>query len=641
MHGFILSVVANVAVAGALALLALIVTRTWRDPRLAHALWLLVLFKLVTPPLVQAPVPHSLLTSAHDIGQDHTDSTKRLPASVGLIGPRSAALAALPEPRDAASARPVLLPVVWLGGAIWLTGAMACLTLFLLRTLRFRKLLAASSEADGELLGDARRLASVIALASCPAIRVIDARIPPLVWSVGCRPVILLPLGVLARLDANQRETVLLHELAHIRRRDHWVRSFELLVMVLHWWNPIVWWTSRQIRQSEEECCDAWVVWALPECRRSYGQALLETVEFLTESRAVPAVIGNAFGGFLFKRRIEMILKRRMNPTMPRLMWVAMLLLGAAVLPVSTGMQAVAQAPGAPLAPLSDSSTGASSPVEQPKVNPYGVIRGPGGRIAEPVQKSHAEIERALAEADAITVMVGVRNVLLPLLESANVSRVAMAVFDATKDDDQTAIYLLGDSLLIATQQSNAEFIVTALVKVLFSADEGATSLGLISKDYPLTDKEAGPLASLLKAFGSKDVYVWAYDREKGTASISAPAEVHRRIAALLQLLRNDGGGIGFTSAEDDADPQPNEDTGATFDERAGREGSDFHFTPLTGKQIQEQRLRQEQLLRHQQQILHILSEKQRLRQEQEQLLRQEQQVLELLRQKNGEPNSP
>lgn len=70
MQGFILSVISNVAVAGALALLAFVVTRVWRNPHLAHALWLLVLMKLVTPPIVQAPVPQWLLTSARPIGQE-------------------------------------------------------------------------------------------------------------------------------------------------------------------------------------------------------------------------------------------------------------------------------------------------------------------------------------------------------------------------------------------------------------------------------------------------------------------------------------------------------------------------------------------------------------------------------------------
>jgi beta-lactamase regulating signal transducer with metallopeptidase domain len=491
MGSFVLSVVSNIAVAGALALLAIVITRVWRNPHLAHALWLLVLLKLVTPPIVQAPLPQWPLISAREFGQEESDSTKRMHASAPPLArgnaastmpfkPRDVASAALLEPRDADSALPVVSPVVWLGGAIWLAGALTWSGIFLRSYLRFRKLFVESAEANGQILADARRLAGVIGLARCPALRVVDARIPPLVWSVGRRPVILLSLPIWASFDDAQRQAVLLHELAHIRRRDHWVRWFELLVTVLYWWNPIVWWASRQIRQAEEECCDAWVVWALPECRRSYGQALLQTVEFLTESRAVPAVVGNAFGGFLFKRRIEMILKRRMNPKMSWLMWAGVLLLGAIVLPVA------AQAPrdGVTSNAKGDKTRAANKHLEQ--------------------RVSHLET----------------------MLESL-----------------QEAITTLTDS----PESKSVEQMRVGGAKGVPTPGEGAMGVfGLTSQDYPLTDKEADPLCSLLEAFGNKHVYVWAYDREKGTASINTTAEGHRCIAALLQLLREENGDIHF-----------------------------------------------------------------------------------------------
>src|SRR5207244_1233727 len=49
--------VSNVAAAAVLALVATVVGRVCRRPALVHALWLLVLLKLLTPPLVRVPVP--------------------------------------------------------------------------------------------------------------------------------------------------------------------------------------------------------------------------------------------------------------------------------------------------------------------------------------------------------------------------------------------------------------------------------------------------------------------------------------------------------------------------------------------------------------------------------------------------------
>ena len=704
MQGFILSVVSNVAVAGALALLALGVTRIWRDPHLAHALWLLVLLKLVTPPIVPAPVPQSLWTSAREIGPEETASTKRLPApappqetrdvasaaldesrdaaSIAPVEPRAAASAALLEPADAASAVPVVLPIVWIGLAIWLAGALAWLGVLLRRYLRFSKLLVASAEADGQLRADARRLASVIGLPGCPEVRVVAARIPPLVWSVGRRPVILLPLPVWGRLDAAQRQTVLLHEWAHVRRRDHWVQWFELLVMVLYWWNPLVWWASRQIRQAEEECCDAWVVWALPECRRSYGEALLQTVEFLTESRAVPAVVGNAFGGFPFKRRIEMILKRRVNPKMSWPMWVTVLLLGAIVLPVA------AQQPDRDKTPAARESleerierlekslehlqaankTSSEAPDESPEntrgaeprfgapegftteampIWADGGMSGSAFKLPDYLPAAHGNMveifpkhflmlhpqgssrswhitfvrDRSgatpgktfwtaeltlppvdkLQQGDTFEIHADKESKVVAYVEAdyANDLDIGVKIVDARTGEIKhqgTLLRNMSRYQAMAEQMRNGgtkgapaagsgmrgmpggtRNLFSGEGMVLMGGVESGSLSGLTSKDYPLTDEEADPLASLLKAFGNKHVYVWAYDRARGTASINTTAEGHRRIAALLQLLRKSGGEIHF------------------------------HSAPLTDQEIQERRLREE----------HRLRDELRLRQEQ------------------------
>jgi len=86
-------------------------------------------------------------------------------------------------------------------------------------------------------------------------------------WSV----VILLPRSLIETMDREQRQSILIHKFAHLRRHDHWVRWFEVIVLCVFWWNPIAWWASRMLREAAEECCDAWVVWALPQGRRAYG----------------------------------------------------------------------------------------------------------------------------------------------------------------------------------------------------------------------------------------------------------------------------------------------------------------------------------------------------------------------------------
>ena len=70
------------------------------------------------------------------------------------------------------------------------------------------------------------------------------------------KPVILIPLGVITAIPADQIEMVLLHELAHIRRFDFFVNFLQRLTELLFFFNPGILWISRLIREERENCCD-------------------------------------------------------------------------------------------------------------------------------------------------------------------------------------------------------------------------------------------------------------------------------------------------------------------------------------------------------------------------------------------------
>ena len=74
------------------------------------------------------------------------------------------------------------------------------------------------------------------------------------------RPVILVPVGLLAGMPAGQVEAILLHELAHIRRHDYLVNLLQTVVEGLLFYHPAVWWISGVIRAERENCCDDLVV---------------------------------------------------------------------------------------------------------------------------------------------------------------------------------------------------------------------------------------------------------------------------------------------------------------------------------------------------------------------------------------------
>lgn len=90
------------------------------------------------------------------------------------------------------------------------------------------------------------------------------------------RPVILMPFSLMSQLTPAQLETVLLHELSHIKRNDYLVNVFQSLLEIIFFFHPAIWWMSNHIRKIREEVCDDKVI-AQGTDPLEYAQSLLET----------------------------------------------------------------------------------------------------------------------------------------------------------------------------------------------------------------------------------------------------------------------------------------------------------------------------------------------------------------------------
>lgn len=92
------------------------------------------------------------------------------------------------------------------------------------------------------------------------------------------KPVILIPMGMMSGLTTEQLETVIMHELAHIRRHDYIVNFIQSVVETIFFFNPFVWVLSRMIRREREYCCDDVVV-QTHGGKKAYAYALTQIAE--------------------------------------------------------------------------------------------------------------------------------------------------------------------------------------------------------------------------------------------------------------------------------------------------------------------------------------------------------------------------
>lgn len=146
------------------------------------------------------------------------------------------------------------------------------------------------------------------------------------------KPVILLPASAITGFTPEQLETILAHELAHIRRHDYLINLIQTVIVTLLFYHPAVWWVSRHIRNERECCCDAIVI-KLTDLKFDYATALTQ----LASSRTSPYRLALAAGSGSLVDRVRRIAGFDDAPSVSPKAWLTgvLLLILAVVLPVT------------------------------------------------------------------------------------------------------------------------------------------------------------------------------------------------------------------------------------------------------------------------------------------------------------------
>ncbi len=443
----------NAVVATVLALVVFPVARGLRKPALAHGLWIVVLAKFLTPSMIAVPLPAWWPTSirlevarsgsedapgdsadeprstsplaAADLGWRASPQEDLLAPAGGLPGdrmgpasrksqassnaagravpqagpleqPATVRLAATPmEPRrgphDTGRALSrVVMVLLW----VWLAGTLAVFTLASVRVHRFRRAMRWATPAQAALQEEAAQIARRIGLRHCPRVWLVPGAVSPMLWAIFGRARLIFPSRLLDGLAPGARRALVLHELAHLRRGDHWVRLLETMATILFWWHPVVWWARREIQFAEEACCDSWVVSEMPEDRGAYAAALIETERFLSESHLpMPAVASGVQGFTIMKRRVTMIMRMRgesPNRLSP-VAWAALLTFAAICLPLVPTLAQVHPGADSPAAEAADPAVEAMVALAPAEVKPQSA--GPAA-VAAPREVAGLEGDR-------------------------------------------------------------------------------------------------------------------------------------------------------------------------------------------------------------------------------------------------------
>ena len=343
----------------ALAATVAIVCRFGRiGPVARHALWVIVLVKFVTPPLVvwpwAAPDPLGLTRLEHEeVTESIAPGRTEVAAGHSVEPPRvelsgvPAAPVSMPVSRESQDDSFLQMSTVFI--ALWIAGSMCLLAIEGVRLLRQARRVARALPADPAIQRRVTALAGQLRV-SPVAVLTMPGATSPVVWCLG-RPTLLWPADLGDQSDACI-DGLIVHELAHIARRDHFVGWIELVAGVAWWWNPLFWSVRRALREQAELACDAWVISALPNGRRAYAESLLALSSLgAAPAASIAAVVGvRASSRRVLERRLVMIMKGRAPLRLPWAVLIALAVVAMATLPAWATENGQQPAPAAQVA---------------------------------------------------------------------------------------------------------------------------------------------------------------------------------------------------------------------------------------------------------------------------------------------------
>lgn len=138
----------------------------------------------------------------------------------------------------------------------WLLITCFLLVRGLIQSFRFAfQLSRAEPITDQPIVDQVLRACDTVGVGRRPALKEVEGLTVPAVFGIR-RPTICLPTGTIEALSGQDLRLVLLHELAHVKRRDGLVLSLCLFVRALHWFNPMAWLVVSRIRNYMEQAAD-------------------------------------------------------------------------------------------------------------------------------------------------------------------------------------------------------------------------------------------------------------------------------------------------------------------------------------------------------------------------------------------------
>jgi beta-lactamase regulating signal transducer with metallopeptidase domain len=381
-------------------------------PHLAHALWVLVMLKCITPPVFSSQLSAFSWLTAEPIAVASFIEGAAIPSGMGLEGdvliPRPVVVEAPGFGAAAQGTHPsedfdsqtrtnaaTAFAVDWkaIVVSLWLLGAIICLALQIARLTKFVFRIRSSETVDSKHVESlVARLATQLGVRQHVHLLVTESLVSPAVIGL-LRPTVLVPSSVVEQ-PAKQLETLIAHELIHIRRGDLWWALLQTIAGAVFWFHPFVRFAVAAVTRESERSCDEETIASLGCDPVDYARSLLQILEQKQKLVVAPAVPG-VKPIEVTSARLERVMKlgHGSQKRTPWWIWVVLIACSVAVLPGAGLLTAQEtdepQKDAAPLVELAGQYKGPVLVVKSYKI----------ADIMEQLEKKHPDSEKEPLEA--------------------------------------------------------------------------------------------------------------------------------------------------------------------------------------------------------------------------------------------------
>lgn len=313
---------ARVSVLIILLLLVKYVLKNKIGARLHYLLWFVMIVSLLLPWTPQSSLSLYNLTN---LGMQKTSPTiedvKTFPpsASVDVVssgqetGNRLEQLAVAPNPHivfntgeslHTIATSPFIHRFLFL---IWIMGITVFIATTLVVNRRFIQSIKGQSVVDTKLLMALKEAKNKLNIkAEVPLIQTMEITSPSLFGLFF--PRLLIPVGILEEFTSEQLNHVFVHELLHFKRKDVLVNWLTRGLLILHWFNPIIWYAFYKLREDQEIACDAVTLEHIGIIdSKEYAYTLIKLVESNSRLSRITSLASLSGSKSQLRRRITMI----------------------------------------------------------------------------------------------------------------------------------------------------------------------------------------------------------------------------------------------------------------------------------------------------------------------------------------------